>query len=150
MKRRAFRPHRVLMLLFAGALALAPAIATQSAWAKDEHKGKHENEKGGDGGKPSSRDEVRQGEYFDDRRRVVVHEYYGEQFRTGHCPPGLAKKHNGCMPPGQAKKWAIGRPLPRDDEGYLSLVDDEPARTAAARGEDRHPAGGVQVRTGGL
>jgi hypothetical protein len=20
------------------------------------------------------------------------------------CPPGLAKKHNGCMPPGQAKK----------------------------------------------
>jgi hypothetical protein len=21
------------------------------------------------------------------------------------CPPGLAKKHNGCMPPGQAKKW---------------------------------------------
>ena len=114
MKRRAFRPHRVLMLLFAGALALAPAIATQSAWAKDEHKGKHENEKGGDGGKPSSREEVRQREYFDDRRRVVVHEYYGEQFRTGHCPPGLAKKHNGCMPPGQAKKWAIGRPLPRD------------------------------------
>jgi hypothetical protein len=28
--------------------------------------------------------------------------------------PGLAKKHNGCMPPGQAKKWVIGRPLPRD------------------------------------
>lgn len=22
----------------------------------------------------------------------------------GSCPPGLAKKHNGCMPPGQAKK----------------------------------------------
>jgi len=22
----------------------------------------------------------------------------------GGCPPGLAKKHNGCMPPGQAKK----------------------------------------------
>jgi len=26
----------------------------------------------------------------------------------------LAKKHNGCMPPGQAKKWQLGRPLPRD------------------------------------
>ena len=25
------------------------------------------------------------------------------------CPPGLAKK--GCMPPGQAKKYAIGQPL---------------------------------------
>jgi len=23
---------------------------------------------------------------------------------SGSCPPGLAKKHNGCMPPGQAKK----------------------------------------------
>lgn len=22
----------------------------------------------------------------------------------GGCPPGLAKKHNGCMPPGQARK----------------------------------------------
>ena len=34
----------------------------------------------------------------------------------GHsCPPGLAKKHNGCLPPGQAKKrWTIGRPLPRE------------------------------------
>ena len=43
-----------------------------------------------------------------------MHDYYREQFRTGRCPPGLAKKHNGCMPPGQAKKWTIGRPLPRD------------------------------------
>ncbi|MFJ5489610.1 RcnB family protein, partial [Hansschlegelia beijingensis] len=28
--------------------------------------------------------------------------------------PGLAKKNNGCMPPGQAKKWRRGYPLPRD------------------------------------
>ena len=34
--------------------------------------------------------------------------------RSGKCPPGLAKKHNGCMPPGQAKPWTLGRPLPRD------------------------------------
>jgi hypothetical protein len=25
-------------------------------------------------------------------------------YGTGGCPPGLAKKNNGCMPPGQAKK----------------------------------------------
>jgi hypothetical protein len=25
-------------------------------------------------------------------------------YRDGGCPPGLAKKHNGCLPPGQAKK----------------------------------------------
>lgn len=24
--------------------------------------------------------------------------------RRGQCPPGLAKKNNGCLPPGQAKK----------------------------------------------
>jgi len=45
---------------------------------------------------------------------VMVREYYVEQFRGGRCPPGLAKKHNGCMPPGQVKKWQLGRPLPRD------------------------------------
>jgi hypothetical protein len=28
------------------------------------------------------------------------------------CPPGLAKKRNGCLPPGQAKKYVIGHPLP--------------------------------------
>jgi hypothetical protein len=25
-------------------------------------------------------------------------------YRAGGCPPGLAKKNNGCLPPGQAKK----------------------------------------------
>ena len=25
------------------------------------------------------------------------------------CPPGLAKKNNGCLPPGQAKKLARGQ-----------------------------------------
>ncbi|MGH8508291.1 MAG: hypothetical protein ACREVH_06185 [Gammaproteobacteria bacterium] len=54
------------------------------------------------------------GRFFIDRHRTVIHDYYQDQYRGGHCPPGLAKKHNGCMPPGQAKTWAIGRPLPRD------------------------------------
>jgi hypothetical protein len=30
------------------------------------------------------------------------------------CPPGLAKKNNGCLPPGQAKSYVIGRTLPRE------------------------------------
>lgn len=42
----------------------------------------------------------------------VIRQYYGQQATQGFCPPGLAKKNNGCMPPGQAKKWAIGQPLP--------------------------------------
>ena len=54
------------------------------------------------------------GRFFIDRDRTVIHDYYHDEYRSGHCPPGLAKKHNGCMPPGQAKKWGIGRPLPRD------------------------------------
>jgi hypothetical protein len=45
--------------------------------------------------------------------RVAVRDYYGAQFKQGSCPPGLAKKNNGCLPPGQAKKlWAVGQPLP--------------------------------------
>lgn len=45
--------------------------------------------------------------------RDVVYGYYRTEYAAGHCPPGLAKKHNGCLPPGQAAKmWAIGRPLP--------------------------------------
>jgi len=30
-------------------------------------------------------------------------------YGIGGCPRGLAKKHNGCMPPGQAKKLARGQ-----------------------------------------
>jgi Ni/Co efflux regulator RcnB len=65
----------------------------------------------------SSRSEGRR-DHFEDRHRHAVNEYYGRQFRSGHCPPGLAKKHNGCMPPGQAKKWHMGQPLARHVHYY--------------------------------
>ena len=52
------------------------------------------------------------GSYFDDGQRRYVHQWYGQQYRAGHCPPGLAKKNNGCLPPGQAKKWRVGHALP--------------------------------------
>lgn len=57
---------------------------------------------------------VQIGMYFGAPQRQVLHDYYAPQFRAGKCPPGLAKKGNGCMPPGQAKKWRVGQPLPRD------------------------------------
>lgn len=48
-----------------------------------------------------------------DRDRNAIYGYYRTEFAGGSCPPGLAKKNNGCLPPGQAKKlWAIGQPLP--------------------------------------
>ena len=55
---------------------------------------------------------------FDDANRRIVNEYYGKKFRTGKCPPGLAKKNNGCMPPGQARNWAVGQPIPRGVTTY--------------------------------
>lgn len=39
--------------------------------------------------------------------RVLIRNYMVQDYRS-HCPPGLAKKHNGCMPPGQAQKYRIG------------------------------------------
>lgn len=50
---------------------------------------------------------------FDERQRLAVHNYFTPRFQSGRCPPGLAKKHNGCMPPGQTKKWGVGYPLPQ-------------------------------------
>ena len=45
--------------------------------------------------------------------RSAIHGYYQPMYAAGNCPPGLAKKNNGCLPPGQAKKmWVIGQPLP--------------------------------------
>ncbi|MDP2372528.1 DUF1236 domain-containing protein [Reyranella sp.] len=47
------------------------------------------------------------------RDRTTVYTYYRTEFVSGNCPPGLAKKNNGCLPPGQAKKlWGVGQPLP--------------------------------------
>jgi len=52
-------------------------------------------------------------QHFGEPHRTYVHDYYDSQFRAGKaCPPGLAKKNNGCMPPGQAKKWDVGYVLP--------------------------------------
>ena len=48
-----------------------------------------------------------------DRDRNVVRTYYRSEYAAGRCPPGLAKKNNGCMPPGQVNRaWVIGQPLP--------------------------------------
>src|SRR5574343_376101 len=60
--------------------------------------------------------------YFNEQHRSVIREFYANEIRSGGCPPGLAKKQNGCLPPGQAKRWALGRTLPRDVR-YYDLPD---------------------------
>lgn len=112
-------------ILFVGhAAADKPSRSDGEHGKKNGHSGQSGNRPGNEGGdhrgdgKRSSHDQqharIQTGEYFGDRHRTVTYEYYGKQFRQGHCPPGLAKKHNGCMPPGQVRKWSIGRQLPRD------------------------------------
>jgi hypothetical protein len=50
---------------------------------------------------------------FSDGDRQAVRNYWVETYGRGNCPPGLAKKNNGCLPPGQAKKrYVVGQPLP--------------------------------------
>lgn len=132
--------HRNLSPILLGAalaLAAAPTLAEKPphagggkhGQAEDKPKGGGKPHKGGgddrdrDGGArhaPSGGDRtdisvnVQIGGYFTDAQRRTVVEYYEPRFRAGNCPPGLAKKHNGCMPPGQAKKWRRGAPLPGD------------------------------------
>ena len=78
---------------------------------KDRHEQGDRDEKRAEHGPGQT---YREGRGFDDRQRTYVRNYYEEENRVGRCPPGLAKKHNGCMPPGQARRWVVGRPLPRE------------------------------------
>jgi hypothetical protein len=52
----------------------------------------------------------------------------------GSCPPGLAAKNNGCLPPGQAKKMGLGDRVQMDRFGsynvpqqYSAFYQDSPA-----------------------
>ncbi len=128
-------------LLVAGsALADKPSWAGKGAAAKDrggEQQERGERGRGADEGRPG-----KGATHFGDHHRVVVRDYYGAQFQSGRCPPGLAKKRNGCMPPGQARKWEIGHALPRDVVYY-----DVPPALVVQLGQP--PAGYRYVRVAG-
>ena len=135
MKYAAPKTRCAFALVISGILAVGPVMAASPFWPvaskhdKDDQWEKgdkgHKGDKGDKGHKGDKDDKWEKGHkggkgdrdarhHFEDRHYVVVHEYYTEHYRGGRCPPGLKKKHNGCMPPGQAKKWMIGRPLPRE------------------------------------
>lgn len=57
-----------------------------------------------------------------DQDRRVLNDYLNRNYRKD-CPPGLAKKNNGCLPPGIAKKYRVGYPLP-DDVRFMPLPRD--------------------------
>lgn len=111
---RIFRIAAATIALSVAAGSLATALP---AWADPPgHAKKEKQERGGKGGGSAHRgggDSISINFSFSDSDRMVIRDYYGNP-PGGRCPPGLAKKNNGCMPPGQAKKWMMGHPLPRD------------------------------------
>lgn len=131
MAMNTFRLSTVVAIAAAAALGLgtvAAANAGKPAFAGNGngngHGNSHKADK--DKGEKYSRHEddrhewqKKHSKHFDDHDRDVVNHYYQREFRKGKgCPPGLAKKHNGCMPPGLAKKWRYGHSLPRDVAWY--------------------------------
>jgi Ni/Co efflux regulator RcnB len=127
------------MLLFSGmALADRPEWAgsrdsdddKRQSYKQEKKNGKYERENDRRDGDYNSRQEsrryssrdsdrrsrvdIRIGGYIDDEHRRETREYYREYPRSGRCPPGLARKHNGCRPYGHARRWAMGEYLPRD------------------------------------
>jgi Ni/Co efflux regulator RcnB len=109
---------RALTLVIGGIFAAGFVMAAQPSWAdpgkdrKNEHMDRRDEQRGERHDRDSRSGEKHR--HFDDRRHAMVREYYEKEFHRGHCPYGLAKKHNGCMPRGQERKWRIGQQLPRE------------------------------------
>ena len=108
--------HRVIALAIVSLLVSAPALSKGKDEDHGNGKGKHSQkneDKEERKAEKRERKEIQPGTYFNDQQRTYVREYYVQNYSNGKkCPPGLAKKNNGCMPPGQAKNWVVGQPVP--------------------------------------
>lgn len=96
----------------ASLLLAGPAFAKDKGDDHDNGGDKHsqKNEKKAE---KRERKEIQQGAYFNDQQRTFAREYYTTTYTKGkRCPPGLAKKNNACLPPGQARVWVVGQPVP--------------------------------------
>ncbi len=112
------------------ALAIASLLVAGSAIAKkdgddhdkgDKHSEKQERkeDKRAEKAEKRDREDIKQGGYFNDQQRTFARQYYTTTYRDGkRCPPGLAKKNNGCLPPGQVRNWAVGQPVPANVTVY--------------------------------
>lgn len=96
-------------ILSAAALALLAAGAASADPGKGKGKdpGKGPRAERSDAGYAGER---RRYSRLGDYERRILRDYYGN---GENCPPGLAKKNNGCLPPGIAKKrYEVGKRLP--------------------------------------
>jgi Ni/Co efflux regulator RcnB len=138
MKTNISPTSQAIVLAFAGVLACSPAFADKPSWA-------------GGGGKGQGQvrsDDVREHRFERDNRVVLDRGDVrilrnNDTLVTRDCPPGLAKKNNGCMPPGQAKKlgYSVGQPLPAG--AVISAVPADILRQLGAA-----PVGHRYVRVG--
>jgi Ni/Co efflux regulator RcnB len=107
---------KISILLACAALSCAPAFADKpdspGNSGKKNSPGSTSANSAGEQGKASSQP------YFSDNRIALINNYFTQSQASGNCPPGLAKKNNGCQPPGQAKKWQKGEKFPQDEVYY--------------------------------
>lgn len=107
-----FQSRPLLVVILSLCIFSLPALAEKGGnghghgnSSKHKH---HDEEQSDNGGNADLTIDIR----IDGNDRAVIQNYIAKDFRS-HCPPGLAKKHNGCLPPGQAKKrYAVGQVLP--------------------------------------
>ena len=115
--------------VFCIAFACASLVFSLPAQAKNNGHGK---------GNPHK--EKHEISFIKDHDRDVLARYLKENRKS--CPPGLAKKRNGCLPPGQAKKYGRGDIIPEGvklqtlPERILEELLRPPVGTAYARVDD--------------
>lgn len=99
-------PRVLTAAALCAALVVSAPVPTRADHDKTKgHEKKEAREERDDAGDPKV--------VFGDRDREAVHTYWTETYGRDKCPPGLAKKGNGCLPPGQAKKrYVVGQRLP--------------------------------------
>jgi Ni/Co efflux regulator RcnB len=122
--------NTALALVIAGCAGFAftaPALADKGGHGHYEDSGDHDDDRDHD----SDRGHWNGDHDRDDTTVIVIENNDRREIRDyitrdyhHHCPPGLAKKHNGCLPPGQAKKlYRIGERLP-DNVVFVPVPDD--------------------------
>jgi hypothetical protein len=118
-----------IIALLGGVALSNPALADKGKGHGNKDKVHHEQQhapdyRGHDDGHDAQK--VYYSFWNDDRDIIKTY------LRDRHCPPGLAKKHNGCRPPGHAKVYQPGfvlgpdihwSPLPHD---LLALLHPAP------------------------
>jgi Ni/Co efflux regulator RcnB len=131
---------RLSIVLGVAVMTGGPAFAEKPS--EPGNSGAKKSQSDNSGGASTHHDSKDSDDYFNSARRSLITNYYTNSAKSGNCPPGLAKKNNGCQPPGQLQKWQRGNTLPGNVPYY-----DLPAALIAELGRTPEGAKIVQVGT---